>query len=70
MLVPKFRKKIKRILITNLVEFSNLPPPPVLLRLSKKELSKLHYHGKIIRNLKTNLVERKSVLMLKHYLGM
>jgi len=45
-LLSKSKKSSKKIPMTNYVEFSNLSPPPVSLKLSKKELSKSKYYRK------------------------
>jgi len=44
--VPKFGKKTKKSPTTNPIEFSNLLPPLVTSKLSKKKLSKSKYHEK------------------------
>ena len=44
--LSKSGKSFKKILMKNPVEFSNLPPLSIPLRLSKKKLSKSKYHRK------------------------
>jgi len=66
--LSKSGESFKKILMTNPVEFSNLSPLSIPLKLSKEKLSKSKYHGKNQKNLKTNLTKRKDVLILNHHL--